>query len=125
MAWINAIPNGETKPRSELNKQPEGPEEIPCEYLIDYFKILRNGSAEITFTELVNFEKQTGISLTPNESSLLVEMGWVYRNFLQKAFDPKCPNPYATEENQQQSKMISIKSYMASVRIRQQRKKRK
>ncbi len=116
MAWINTVPEGESKPRHKLMKEISHPASADTDYLIPSFLAIIQGVDKISFTEVKNYIDLTGIQLAPFECELLVEMGSVYNSFLQKAQKPDCPNPALSEEEVAQNKMKSIKAHMAQLR---------
>lgn len=116
LAWINVIPEKESRPRYETAVRTKFPDDLEQHYLIDYFKILVQAAERISFTELKNFQSLTGNILTPFEAETLVEMGGIYRGFLQHAREPGCENPLMNEVEVAERKMKSLKAHMQSLR---------
>jgi len=93
------------------------------DYLYDVGPALRNtaGNAPLSCSEIVAWERLTGVELQPWESKLLRRLSADYLGMASRASDPTCPSPYQSEvalqaNREAVSRQISnaMKSYIMS-----------
>ena len=105
MAWLNAIPEKQTEPRTKLNKNPAMPDIEFGEYILQVlFEIgtVKNGmsgAVPIDNTDILAWQYNSGIELSAWECRQLIHLSRAYAAMSHEAKDIKCIAPYIPPRN--------------------------
>lgn len=125
LAWLDAVPEKQQQPRSELLgfiDYPELPEGF--EYLIEYLDQLGwgregfNGLVALNYQEIQAWLALSFLELTPWEVQTMRALSSAYCAQLRKSFAPDAPAPYVSEEAEafNERQVVDVLKRLARVR---------